>query len=324
MLNQLLTLGICALAANGAVRAPAANDFDVMNSTDYLISMYDIDSQTQYDFPDRTENHIPQGYNFYVMVQKDGDDSMPKPDFYMFEVYPDNETEIHLGTSVWSDQGDYFQTYISLNSNTTALQFFEKVSLAGEVYYIEQPDLSNMNNGIGNILPDGSTANLTHGNSAVSIVKLTWDKRQLTKGIIGYGRFIINDMTTIAANSLSGRAPDDPSQVTQLMMYNGTYTNKLTFTSGYYTRSWTTQGYTTDIPMLSKEYQPYASFSSAGNTGISFTPISTGVTLVALSFEALNSLFGYLVFPGLTLGMLLLVPTFLGIMFAIIKLVKKG
>lgn len=323
MLKELLTIGICALAANGSA-TPNQSDLDVMNSTDYLISVFDNDSKIQYDFFPRSESQIPQGYDFEVMVQKDGDQSMAKPDFYMFEVYPDNETEIHLGTSVWSDQGPYFETYVTLNSNTTALQFYEKVSLAGEVYYIEQPDLSNMNNGIGNLLPEGSTADLQNGNSTISIVKLTWDKDQVTKGIIGYGRFIINDLTTIASNSTTGRAPDDPSQLNQLMLYYGNYTNKITFTSGYYTRSWTTQGYTDQIPMLSKTYQPYASYSSAGNTGISYTPISTGVTLVALSFEALNSLFGYLVFPGLTLGMLLLVPTFLGIMFAIIKLVKKG
>lgn len=323
MLKELLTIGICALAANGSA-TPSQSNLDVMNSTDYQISLFDNDSKFQYDLLPRLESQIPLGYDYFVMVQKDGDPNMVKPDFYMFEIYPDNETEVHLATSVWSDQGSYFETYVTLNSNTTALQFYEKVSMAGEVYYIEQPDLSNMNNGIGNLLPDGSTADLQNGNATISIVKLTWDKAQVTTGIIGYGRFIINDLTTIASNSTTGRAPDDPSQLTQLMLYYGNYTNKLTFTAGYYTRSWTTQGYTDEIPMLSKTYQPYASYSSAGNTGISYTPISTGVTLVALSFEALNSLFGYLVFPGLTLGMLLLVPTFLGIMFAIIKLVKKG
>lgn len=324
MLNELLTIAVCALSAAGALRAPA--NLDVLNSTDYSLSLYDVDSQTQYDYAPRHEDEIPMGYDFTLMVQKGNDVSMPKPDFYMFEIYPDNETETHLATSVWTDSGTYFETFISLNANTTAVQFYDKVSLVGETYYIMQPDLSNMNNGIGNLLPDNSTANLELSEgSSISITKLTWTKTPVSTGILGYGRFIVNDLTTIAMNSTTGRAPDDPSQLTQLMLYTRTYTNKITFTSGYYPREWSIRGYTDNISnMLSKEYQPYASFASAGNVGISYTPISTGVTLVALSFEALNSLFGYLVFPGLTLGMLLLVPVFLGIMFTIIKLVKKG
>lgn len=322
MIKEIALLG--ALASLYITEPSRANDNvsrTILNSTEYSINF--SNEVTLEAHSEETLNASAAYWtDTYISVVADS-----KPtDIYYWLSEIDNEQEVLCTFYEVPVANTYYFDVPDMSSNSiTGIQFFQKKSLVDEVFYITQPNLENQNFGIGNILPEGSSALLDlQGNSSVSITKLTYQKTRMDKGILGYAFFKINDLTIIANNSVTGVTPNSPSECSQIMMYQGTYTNKLTFTSGYYPRMWNKQGYNENILFLSKDYQPYATFSSAGNTGISLVPITTGVTLVALSFEALNSLLGYVVFPGLTLGMLLLVPVFFGVMFTIIKLVKKG
>lgn len=294
----------------------------ILNSTEYSFvfnSEVTLEPHSEKTLPGPSAAYWTDTYMYVVA------DSKPTDIYYWINEI-DNEQEVQCNFYEVPVLNTYYFDLPDLSRDSIyGIQFFQRKSLAGEVFYIEQPNLENQNIGIGNLLPDGSAALLElQGNSSVSITKLTYDKTRMDKGILGYAFLKINDLTIIANNSVTGVTPNNPSECAQIMMYQGNYTNKLIFTSGYYTRMWNEKGYNDDIFLLNKEYQPYASFTTAANQGISLVPITTGVTLVALSFEALNSLLGYVVFPGLTLGMLLLVPIFLGLMFTIIKLVKKG
>lgn len=322
MLKELALLGACAsLYITEPNRANDSTSKTLLNSTEYSITLGNeltIDQHSQ----ETLTASASYWTDAYISVTADS-----KPtDIYYWVNQIDNEQEVLCTfTEVPVPNTYYFDLPDISSDSITGIQFFQKKSLENEVFYITQPNLENMNYGIGNILPEESSALLElQGDSNISITKLTYTKTRMNTGILGYAFFKINDLTIIANNSVTGVAPNSPSECTQVMMYQGTYTNKITFTSGYYPRMWNAQGYNENIQMLSKDYQPYATFSAAGNVGISLVPMTTGVTLVALSFEALNSLFGYVVFPGLTLGMLLLVPIFLGLLFTIIKLVKKG
>lgn len=325
MISQLIATTLLAVSLGASLgestRADTPVEKDIMNSTSYDIHLYHemvIHSHTEAEI--NTESAIFWTDSFISIFADD------KPtDIYYWVNQVDNEDEV-LCTFSDVGGGEYTFDLPDLSSDTIqGIQFFQKKSLIGEVYYINQPNLTNVGSVDPNILPDGSTANLSLSNgSNVSITTLRFEKTAMDKGTIGFAQFKINNMSYIANNSLTSITPNNSSEVTNVMMYKSSYTNILTFTHGEYPRAYNVNGYGELHPLLSSDYQPYISYTSANNLGISLEPLTTGVTLVGLSFEALNSLFGYLVFPGITLGMLLLVPVILGLFFAIIKLVKKG
>ena len=309
------------LNASTPNRAPTPVEKTLMNSTSYDIHFYHELNVHAHSYEVIGTEPADFWQNTYVTIFAD---DKPTDVFYWVNQI-DNETEVNL---YFSEVGnDEFVAYLpDLSSDTiSGIQFFQKVSMVGDTYYLVQPNLSNTDVVNSNLLPENSTANLhlSNGNTA-SITNLRYEKTAMDRGIIAFAQFKINNMTYIANNSLTGITPVDSSQVTNIMMYKENYTNRITFTSGTYARQWNTQGYSKLSGLLSEEYQPYVTYTSANNMGISLVPLTTGVTLVGLSFDALNSLFGYIVFPGITLGMLLLIPVILGIVFTIVKLVKKG
>lgn len=295
---------------------------DIMNSTEYdivLAQELPIHAHTE-------ERDINATDVFWTDAYISVTASAKPTDIYYWINQVDNEQEV-LCTfyEVPIANTYYFDLPDLTNETISGIQFFQKVSMVGDTYYLVQPNLSNTDVTNSNLLPENSTANLhlSNGNTA-SITNLRYEKTAMDKGIIAFAQFKINNMTYIANNSLTGITPVDSSQVTNILMYKENYTNRITFTSGTYARYWNTQGYTKLSGLLSEDYQPYVTYTAANNMGISLVPLTTGVTLVGLSFDALNSLFGYIVFPGITLGMLLLIPVILGIVFTVIKLVKKG
>lgn len=296
---------------------------DIMNSTSYDLHFageMNIHAHSEVQDINGTTSFWSGPYS-YIEVFTD-----EKPtDIYYWINQVDNENEV---LCIFSETGEgVFEFTLPDLSNDTiqGIQFFQKVSMVGDTYYLAQPNLTNTNVVDSNLLPENSTANLhlSNGNTA-SITSLRYEKTAMDKGIVAFAQFKINNMTYIANNSLTGITPVDSSQVTNVMMYKENYTNRITFTSGTYARQWNTEGYSKLTGLLSEDYQPYVTYTTANNLGISLVPLTTGVTLVGLSFDALNSLFGYLVFPGITLGMLILIPVILGIVFTVLKLVKKG
>lgn len=310
---------------DGSNSAPSTATKTFMNSTEYEMVLNNVVPLDPHSYVTLDEE-VSVYTDMYVAVYN----AESKPDdVYYWVNQVDNEEEVLIPSSSWQDvSGVFFYDLTDLSSDTiNGIQFFQKKTLVGETYYITQPSLENVSFFDENLLPDGSTALLDLNNgSSVSITSLSLEKVAQPKGITPFIQLKINNLSYIANNSITGITPIDSSQCTNVIMYKSNYTNRLTFTNGYYPRAWNVQGYSDVIGrgILTEEYQPYISFTTASNTGISLEPLTTGVTLVGLSFEALNSLFGYLVFPGVTLGMLLLVPVILGLLFAIIKLVKKG
>lgn len=301
--------------------SPTTIQRDVMNSTSY-----DLHLAGEMNIHAHSEvNDIDANTSFWTTAYVQVFAEEKPTDIYYWINQVDNEQEV-LCVFSEEEEGVFEFTIPDLTNETiSGIQFFQKHSMVGDTYYLVQPDLNNTNIGIGNLLPENSTANLylSNGNTA-SITNLRYEKTAMDKGTIGFAQFKINNMTYIANNSLTGITPVDSSQLTNIMMYKENYTNRITFTSGTYARQWNTQGYSKLSNGLSENYQPYVTYTAANNMGISLVPLTTGVTLVGLSFDALNSLFGYIVFPGITLGMLLLIPVILGVVFTVIKLVKKG
>lgn len=309
------------LSSSQPTRADVPVERSIMNSTSYDIHFVHemvIDSHSEEQI--NTESAIFWTDSFISIFADE------KPlDVYYWINQVDNEQEV-LCTFSDVGGGEYEFDLPDLSSDTiSGIQFFQRKSLIDETFYIKEPAKTNTNLYNSNILPSNSTANLHLSNGGfASINQISLEREAQNKGISAFVQIKINNLTYIANNSITGITPIDYSQCTNVMMYKSNFTNIITFTSGYYPRSYNTQGYSDQFAYLTSDYTPYISFTSAGNTNISLEPLTTGVHLVTISFEALNSLFGYLVFPGLTLGMLLLVPTFVCVMFAIIRIIKKG
>lgn len=121
--------------------------------------------------------------------------------------------------------------------------------------------------------------------------------------------------------------PGNDGEVQPYLLYYNGYSNR--FRIGYEkprdAENYPQTGYMpVDSPIyFTTKNIGYISYTESGQTE-GFDAIKTGFDLVALSFGAIAPLFGYMIFPGMTLGFLLLIPTLIALTFAIIKLIKKG
>lgn len=313
---------LCVLNAP-ILNAPSSNvqNKEFMNSTDYELVVGNeviLDAHSSKTLPAET---IYWTDTFISILNTD-----EKPnDIWYWVNQSDNETEVQIAQGDWySVGGDMYFDLPDLSSDTIkGIQFFTKKSLTGEIFWVTTPSLSNTNVSTGNFLPSNSTARLmkTDG-SYISINQMNFEKTTMEKGILGYLELKVGS-TIIASNSKVVQ-PTDYTQVTNLLMYNSTYTNELRFSSGYYPRAYNELGYNEDINgYLSSSYYAFVSKDSNEYDTIS-APLEVGFMLIGKIFDAMNSFFTFTILPGLTLGVLILIPILFMIALGILKLIKKG
>lgn len=313
---------LCVLNAP-ILNAPASNvqNKEFMNSTDYDLVVGNevtLDAHSSKTLPAETTYWTDP----FISIQNA--DGKPNDIWYWINQV-DNENEVQIAQSDWYAVGDdiYFDLPDLSSDTIKGIQFFTKKSLAGEIFWVTTPSLSNTNVSTGNFLPINSTARLmkTDG-SYISINQMNFEKTTMEKGILGYLELKVGS-TIIATNSKVVQ-PTDYTQVTNLLMYNSTYTNELRFSSGYYPRAYNYQGYNKDInAYLSSSYYSFVSKDSNEYDTIS-APLETSFMIVGKIFEAMNSFFTFSVLPGLTIGVLLLIPVLFMIAIGILKIIKKG
>lgn len=314
MIKEITLLGAL-LSATMPLNAPSdivSKEF--MNSTDYNIVVggeAPINAHTSATL-NGTESYWTDSY-IYVTA-----DTKPT-DVYYWINQVDNEQEVLITFSEIPVANTYVFDVPDLSSDTIqGIQFFQKTSLVGETFYLIQPILSNTNFSSGNILED-STAKI----GGRSLTSLTWTKERMSNGLMGYGYYQANG-TTFASNSKASN-PTDFNQLTNTLLYRGDWSNVVTYTSGYYPRVWNVQGRNeTPSAFLSREFVGYATLTSANDIDTTLVPLETGFNIVGLVIEAMNSVFTWQVLPGLTIGVLLLIPTIVLIVLALLKLIKKG
>lgn len=313
---------LCVLNAP-ILNAPASNvqNKEFMNSTDYDLVIGNevtVDAHSSKTLPAETTYWT----DTFISIQNT--DEKPNDIWYWLN-QADNEDEVLIPQSSWYAVGDdIYYDLTDISSDTIkGIQFFQKKSLANEVFWITSPSLSNTALNSGNIMPSNSTARLmkTDG-SYISINQLSFEKTVMDKGILGYLELKVGS-TIIASNSKVVQ-PTDYTQVTNLLMYNSTYTNELRFSSGYYPRAYNEQGYNENINgYFSNSYYAFVSKDSNEYDTIS-APLEVGFMLIGKIFDAMNSFFTFTILPGLTLGVLILIPVLFMIALGILKLIKKG
>lgn len=313
---------LCVLNAP-ILNAPASNvqNKEFMNSTDY-----DLVVGNELTLHAHTDKTLPAETSYWTDAYISILNTDEKPnDIWYWVNQVDNETEVQIASGDWYAVGDdiYFDLPDLSSDTVKGIQFFQKKSLANEVFWITTPSVSNTYLSTGNFMPSNSTARLmrTDG-SYISINQLEFVKTTMDKGILGYLELQVGS-TIIASNSKVVQ-PTDYTQVTNLLMYNSTYTNEVRFSSGYYPRAYNVQGYDENInAYFSNSYYAFVSKDSDGYDTIS-APLEVGFAVIGKIFDAMNSFFTFTILPGLTLGVLILIPVLFMIALGIIKLIKKG
>lgn len=296
---------------------------EFMNSTDYVIHVNEsasVQAHSSYTFTLPSSTFTDMYIDIFSETEPTG--------VYYWLNQVDNEQEVLItftrvpvgGTPRW----EFDIPDISVDT-IKGIQFFTKKSLVDEVYYIQSPSVHNAEFHDSNILPENSSALLYQNNdTSVSITSLALDRVEMTTGMIGYTSLTVNSSTVIASNSRTGRVPNGMEEVTNVVMYYGSYTNKIKFSSGYYPRGYNTKGYNEINPLFTKDYNTYISITSANNVGTTLAPLEVGFQIMGKVLEALNSFFGYMLLPGISIGVVIAIPLIILIVLFILKLIKKG
>ena len=120
--------------------------------------------------------------------------------------------------------------------------------------------------------------------------------------------------------------PNEETQLQPYLLYYNDFTNKINFT--YQPLPKTAEinpqtGYGTSTTYLSTREVGYLVYTPGGSEEAQ-TALTTGFMLAGLAFAVLEPLFGYMLFPGISIGLLFTIPLLMSLVFAIIKIIKKG
>ena len=204
-----------------------------MNSTSY-----DIHFVQEMSIHSHTEAHIntetaPFWTDTFIDIFADD-----KPtDVYYWVNQVDNESEV---LCTFSDLGNGRFTFDlpDLSGDTIqGIQFFQRKSIVGETYYLLNGDISNLSSFNSGNLIEGKTATIeNHG-----VTSLSWSRTKVDRGLTAYVSWNANG-STIANNSMTNGGTS-VEELTNIVLYNNGWSNRITFTSGYYSRAYNTLGY---------------------------------------------------------------------------------
>lgn len=313
LLNALIgsTLGLNAASPNSVINK------EILNSSSYSLSINGEASLQPHSF--LTLNY-DESIDLYLNVFSGEEPT----DIYYWLNQVDNEEEVLIDwdfVSVIGDTNLYEFLIPSLTSDTVSgIQFFQRKSIVGEVYYLLNGDMSNLAAfNSGNLIEDKTATLGGHG-----ITSLSYKRTKVDKGLIGYCQYIVNGLDDIANNSRTNGGTT-VEELTNIMLYDDGWSNRLVFTSGYYSRAYNVNGFAELNPtFFSKEFAGYANRTASNDISISLEPLTVGFDLIAMAFSSVGALFSFMIAPGITLGLLVLVPVILTIILFILKIIKKG
>lgn len=314
VVSALLSLSV-GLNANDSTRAPVPIDRSIMNSTSYEIHfVHEMVIHSHSEEEINTESAPFWTDTFISIFAED------KPiDVYYWINEVDNENEV-LCTFSDVGGGEFTFDLPDLSGDTVqGIQFFQKKSIVGESYYLLNGDMSNLATFNSGNLIEGKTATIeNHG-----ITSLVYSRTHVEKGLLGFCKY-----TTSGGDFANNSRTDGGTaieELTNIMLYDDGWSNRITFTSGYYSRAYNVNGYAElNSSYFSKAFVGYASRTASNDISISLEPLTVGFDLVAMAFSSIGAFLSFMVAPGITLGILLMVPVILTIILFILKVIKKG
>lgn len=356
MIKALLAIAITTASGSGLldVREPSRaiyqDDYKVVNATNSNIQVYTYYNDEEYDIEDNSTFYIPMNTTSRIAVL-----SASKFDGYCY-LASDSEDLVTLTWEEIPNPQYPWVAYIEPYEPSYGIGFYDRKALPHDVdFFIDTNKLgifdtnstAGMNSAGVSLLPDDSTARIYKSTATwqnLSDLKL-W--RYKTKNnmvavciwttIAGYPAIVAQNFYVPAINAYANyndfcdQAEKSNSVSPQIMYWKSssadesTYTNKIRFNSGYYPFAPNDEGYVEPYYLTSMD-KGFIAINNDGSTAsnTTFEVLTKTMEMVALAMSTAVGFLGYMVFPGITIGFLVLLPLIISLLIVILKMVKKG
>lgn len=332
------------LAIIGAVITPYINQpsranitpaysYEVINATDHSLQLLQGYSDEYVSVNAKTIMQYPYGVDkedgFGVFISKTDYPTKPTNFYYIYDA-ADFEDPI---TITFTEQaGNVWYAYIEEYEPATGLQIGQYDSVLGETYYFANDELSAIM--VSTAYGESYTMNLLEGYTAkLQMEDGTWTQtlNNITLVITAlpndqfynYLQVIVPQLNNawIAMNATP--ADLDKGTTQPYLVFYGGYTNKLVFQSGVKrVRYGNLDGL--DPFCFTKNNTGYKGEQGSYTSNDGWSALDAGIRLVTKSFETAAKMFDWVIYPGITIGLFVLVPLMFSLVLWLIKLVKKG
>lgn len=356
MIKALLAIAITTASGSGLldVREPSRaiyqDDYKIINATNTDIQVYTYYNDEEHDIEANSTFYIPMDTTSRIAVL-----SVSKFDGYCYLASDSEE----LVTLTWEEipNPQYpWVAYIEAYEPSYGIGFYNKKILPTNTdFFIDSNKLGiyNPNNTTGmnstgiNLLPEGSTAKIYKStatwqnlanlrmwryktkNNVVAVC--VWTTIGNLPAIVAQNFYVPYINGYLNYNDFCDQAEKSNSISPQLMYWKSsaadesTYTNKIRFNTGYYPFAPNDQGYVEPYYLTSID-PGYIAINNDGSTAenSTFEVLTKTMTLVSQAMTTAVGFLGYMVFPGITIGFLVLLPLIISLLIVILKMVKKG
>lgn len=352
ILNTLLTLAVCGLSAGGNnvdIREPqrinySNGDYKIQNGLDVDIIVYSSYADEDVEVPAKSTAYIVHDTDYHLGITIPNFD-WDNIDYSIWYAFFDGPNVPNNPSWEYRGVNSYFEP-VQPSANNYGFGVYKERNLPrNQDLYIDTSLVGGVSHGVNDWT---GTINLMPPNASIRIYKDDNTYAQLTNlkmrrmnienssnyDTLIYSELGTNNYLNIANNKgytreyFSGFAtPSDIFAIQPYLTYYNGYTNKIRFVSGVYEKVADSENGLGYRPLSVYGLSEYPTGYIAYNTGAvdeTIVTITGGMGLVASSFLIVSSFFGYKIFPGITLGLLLCIPLMMELIFVIIKLIKKG
>lgn len=355
MIKALLAIALATASGSGLLdvrepsRAVQVDDYKLINATS---------SEIYVDYyPEDTTITIDANTTAYISHQTSGTLNVctnTKFDGYCF-LAPDSEDLIPI---TWTAVSGYYSWMVTIEDYgpSTGIGFYNRKTLpTNEDFFIdpyklgmfETANTAGMNNSGFSLLPensrgkiykeDGTAMNLSNLNcwrykTKQNVIAICiWTTIGTQTAIVAQNFYLPNVGAYLNYDQFCEQAEKSNSVSPNLMYwqtYTGNhscYTNRIRFISGYYAFMPNDVGYVEPYYLTNID-TGYIAIVNDGSTAEASTYEVLTKTFLLIS-EAMTTavgFLGYMVFPGITIGFLVLLPLIISLLVVILKMVKKG
>lgn len=351
MLDKLFILTtLCALQGpitdiREPMRANTIQDFTIYNATNYEILVQNAYSDDEYIVPAKTNLQVNLVYNqpndLAVYIKEDWD-SLQKPLWYECLDSIGQPTYPNWQYAQWQWQS-YFIVQ-GLNSTSNGLGIYEEEYISNtQSYYIAPYTWGGISKGQSNwtntisLLPatgmnprihkkDGSYMTASNIQVRRSNIETNVNYATLVYATINGTYFNIANNFGFKEQTFTGfPTPQADTDLQPYLLYYNDWTNEVTFYNTPMPKAAEANPNTGYEPMryLITDNPGYLGYSAQSQEDTAYA-LTAGFTFAYMAFTAIAPLWGYKVFPGVSIGLLICIPLLISLVFAVIKLIKKG
>lgn len=356
MIKTLLAIAVTAASGTGLLdvrepnRAVYNDDYKVVNATDSDIYFYTPWNDEEYNIQANGTYYIPMNTTSNIQIL-----TKQRFDGYCFFA-SDSEDLVQITWESYDNQDWHWRFVIEAYEPSHGIGFYNRTALpTNSDFFIDteklgvySPNSSFAMNSAGvSLLPDNSTAKIYKSSAtwqSVSDLRLWRYKTKNNIVAVCVWTTIANYPAIIAQNfyvpSINGYAnysqfceqAEKSNSISPQLMYwksssadESTYTNRIRFNTGYYPFAPNDVGYVEPYYLTSND-TGYIAINNDGSTADSttFEVLTKTMEMVGMAMSTAVGFLGYMVFPGITIGFLVLLPLIISLLIVILKMVKKG